>query len=185
VPQDFDLKKLITEAVNSRTDLLTMEAALKLAEANQTLAKKNRNLDLSASVYNTRSPGYDSSGTSYERGSSYGFSLSIPIPIAQIYDADLLQAANNRMQLQISLEEARNKVQFEVNQAFLQFNSAKSKLTNVLQERKAAAKSTFKSAQEVIDAHNSETELVDAKVNYAKALIYLGKVAGLRKPLPL
>ena len=114
-----------------------------------------------------------------------GFSLSIPIPIAQIYDADLLQAANNRMQLQISLEEARNKVQFEVNQAFLQFNSAKSKLTNVLQERKAAAKSTFKSAQEVIDAHNSETELVDAKVNYAKALIYLGKVAGLRKPLPL
>ena len=185
VPQDFDLKKLIAEAGKSRTDLLTLEAALKLAEANQTLAKKNRNLDISASVYNTRSPAYDSSGTTYERGSSYGFSLSVPIPIAQIYDADLVQAANNRMQLQISLEEARNKVQFEVNQAFLQFNSAKSKLANAMQERKGGAKSNFKSAQEVIDVHNSDAELIDAKINYAKALVYLGKVAGLKKPLPL
>ena len=106
VPQDFDLKQLIAEARESRLDLILMEAALKAAGANQTLAKKNRNLDISASVYNARTQAYESAGSSYERGSSFGFSLSIPIPVSQIYDADLLEAANNMKQLEITLEEA-------------------------------------------------------------------------------
>ena len=185
VPQDFDLKQLIAEARESRLDLILMEAALKVAGANQTQAKKNRNLDISASVYNSRTQDYQSSGASYERGSSFGFSLSIPIPVSQIYDADLVQAANNRMQLEISLEEARNRVQFEVNQAFLQYNGAKSKLVNALQERNLAVESDLKSAQGIIAAHGGEVELIDARVNYAKALVYLGKMAGMKKTFPL
>lgn len=185
VPQDFDLKQLIAEARESRLDLILMEAALKAAGANQTLAKKNRNLDISASVYNARTQAYESAGSSYERGSSFGFSLSIPIPVSQIYDADLVQAANNMKQLEITLEEARNRVQFEVNQAFLQYNGAKSKLVNALQERKLAVESDLKSAQGIIAAHGGEVELIDARVNYAKALIFLGKMAGMKKTFPL
>ena len=184
--KDFDLKQLIAEAGKSRTDLLEMEAALKLADANLILAKKNRNLDISVSVYNTQSPAYEASGYSYGRGSSIGMSLSIPIPVSQLYDSDLVQASNYKMQLEISLEEARNRVQFEVNQAFLQYNSAKSKLGNALQERKKTAlKLDQKSAKVIMAAYTGETDLIDAQINYAKAFIFLSKVAGLKKALPL
>ena len=79
----------------------------------------------------------------------------------------------------------RNRVQFEVNQAFLQYNGAKSKLVNALQERKLAVESDLKSAKGIIGAHGGEVELIDEQVNYAKALIYLGKVAGMKKSFPL
>jgi outer membrane protein TolC len=123
--------------------------------------------------------------TNYARGVSYGFSVSVPIPISQLYDADLVAAKNARLQAEIMLEDAKNRVYFEVNQALLQFNGAKTKLQTALDNQKNLANKKMANLDDVNNWHAAEVEAIDAKVNYAKALLFLGRVSGLKNVLAM
>ena len=192
-PRDFDVRSLVDNARRSRPDILSLEAAFNVTKAADALAQKNRNLDYGVSVYATDTPAYtsvyNSSGTesltNYARGVSYGFSVSVPIPISQLYDADLVAAKNARLQAEIMLDDAKNRVYFEVNQALLQFNSAKAKLLTALDNQKNLADKKMANLDDVNNWHAAEVEAVDAKVNYAKALLFLGRVSGLKNVLAL
>ena len=192
-PRDFDVRSLVDNARRSRPDILSLEAAFNVAKAGDVLAQKNRNLDYGVSVYATDTPAYtsvyNSSGTesltNYARGVSYGFSVSVPIPISQLYDADLVAAKNARLQAEIMLEDAKNRVYFEVNQALLQFNGAKTKLQTALDNQKNLADKKMANLDDVNNWHAAEVEAIDAKVNYAKALLFLGRVSGLKNVLAM
>ena len=188
-PRDFDARSLVDNARRSRPDILSLEAAFNVAKAADHLAQKNRNLDYSVSVYGTDTPAYvgiyKGDPTTYERGISYGFSVSVPIPISQLYDADLVAAKNSRLQAEIMLEDAKNRVYFEVNQALLQFNGAKVKLQTALDSQKNLADKKMANLDDVNNWHAAEVDAVDAKVNYAKALLFLGRVSGLKNVLTM
>ena len=188
--RDFDVRSLVDNARRSRPDILSLEAAFNVAKTADNLAQKNRNLDYSVSVYATDTPAYstysESSGTTdYLRGISYGFSISVPIPVSQLYDADLVAAKNARLQAEIMLEDAKNRVYFEVNQALIQFNSAKAKLQTALDNQKNLAGKKMANLDDVNGWHAAEVEAIDAKVNYAKAMLFLGRVSGLKNVLAL
>jgi hypothetical protein len=188
--RDFDVRSLVDNAKRARPDVLSLEAAFSVAKAADNLAQKNRRLDYSVSVYATDTPSYStySEGygtTDYNRGISYGFSISVPIPVSQLYDADLVAAKNARLQAEIMLEDAKNRVYFEVNQALIQFNSAKAKLQTALDNQKNLAGKNMANLDDVNNWHAAEVEAIDAKVNYAKAMLFLGRVSGLKNVLAL
>lgn len=188
-PRDFDVRSLVDNARRSRPDILSLEAAFNVSKTADTLAQKNRNLDYSVSVYGTDTPAYtgvySGSSTEYARGISYGFSVTIPIPLNQLYDADLVAAKNNRLSAEIMLEDAKNRVYFEVNQAFIQFNAAKVKLQNALNNQRNQANKKMTNLDDVNNWHAAEVDAIDAKVNYAKAMLFLGRVSGLKNILAL
>jgi hypothetical protein len=188
--RDFDVRSLVDNARRSRPDILSLEAAFNVAKASDNLAQKNRNLDFSVSVYATDTPSYTTQTegydpTVYNRGISYGFSISVPIPVSQLYDADLVAAKNARLQAEIMLDDAKNRVYFEVNQALIQFNSAKAKLQTALDNQKNLAGKKMANLDDVNGWHAAEVEAIDAKVNYAKAMLFLGRVSGLKNVLAL
>ena len=188
--RDFDVRSLVDNAKRARPDILSLEAAFNVAKASDNLAQKNRNLDYSVSVYATETPAYSTysetyGGTDYLRGISYGFSISVPIPVSQLYDADLVAAKNARLQAEIMLDDAKNRVYFEVNQALIQFNSAKAKLQTALDNQKNLAGKKMANLDDVNGWHAAEVEAIDAKVNYAKAMLFLGRVSGLKNVLAL
>jgi hypothetical protein len=189
--RDFDVRSLVDNARRSRPDILSLEAAFNVAKTADNLAQKNRNLDYSVSVYATDTPSYSvysadyDSTTNYLRGISYGFSISVPIPVSQLYDADLVAAKNARLQAEIMLDDAKNRVYFEVNQALIQFNSAKAKLQTALDNQKNLAGKKMANLDDVNGWHAAEVEAIDAKVNYAKAMLFLGRVSGLKNVLAL
>jgi Outer membrane efflux protein len=189
--RDFDVRSLVDNAKRARPDVLSLEAAFSVAKAADNLAQKNRRLDYSVSVYATDTPAYSvysadyGTTTEYNRGISYGFSISVPIPVSQLYDADLVAAKNARLQAEIMLEDAKNRVYFEVNQALIQFNSAKAKLQTALDNQKNLAGKKMANLDDVNNWHAAEVEAIDAKVNYAKAMLFLGRVSGLKNVLAL
>ena len=188
--RDFDVRSLVDNARRSRPDILSLEAAFNVAKTADNLAQKNRNLDYSVSVYATDTPSYTTQTegydpTVYNRGISYGFSISVPIPVSQLYDADLVAAKNARLQAEIMLEDAKNRVYFEVNQALIQFNSAKAKLQTAVDNHKNLAGTKMANLDDVNGWHAAEVEAIDAKVNYAKAMLFLGRVSGLKNVLAL
>ena len=188
--RDFDVRSLVDNAKRARPDILSLEAAFNVAKTADNLAQKNRNLDYSVSVYATDTPAYSTysetyGSTDYLRGISYGFSISVPIPVSQLYDADLVAAKNARLQAEIMLDDAKNRVYFEVNQALIQFNSAKAKLQTALDNQKNLADKKMTNLDDVNGWHAAEVEAIDAKVNYAKAMLFLGRVSGLKNVLAL
>ena len=176
-PHNFELKELVANALNQRADILAMNQSINSANANLELIKKNRNIDLSPSVWMSTTPSYVSSGTQYGATTAYGFSVSVPIPVNLAYDADVVQAANNKSSQELYLRDLKARVVTEVNQAFLQYQFAKRKFETA----KAAYDSVNKqptNKNAVVALRDREGEYIDAKVNHAKALFYLQRVSG-------
>jgi cobalt-zinc-cadmium efflux system outer membrane protein len=178
-PRNLKLNELINEALSKRVDLIALSDNVKSADASANLVSKNRNIDFSPSVWYSTTPPYVSSGTQYGTTHSYGFSVSIPIPIQLRFDGDLVSAANNKAQAEYAFIDAKNRVVVEVKQAFLQYNVAKEKLKNTEQNLKTALKKAKPATiQSIKQIREKSTELIDAKVNHAKALIFLLRVSG-------
>ncbi|NDD71158.1 hypothetical protein EBZ97_03845 [bacterium] len=83
------------------------------------------------------------------------------------------------MQAEYALNDAKNRVTVEVKQAFLQYSVAKEKLKTAEQNfLSSQEKSKPRTVQSITQIREKSTELIDAKVNHAKALIFLLRVSG-------
>lgn len=178
-PRNLKVNDLINEALSKRVDLIALNDNVKSADANANLVSKNRNIDFSPSAWYSTTPSYVSSGTQYGTTHSYGFSVSIPIPIQLRFDGDLVSAANNKAQAEYALNDAKNRVVVEIQQAFLQYNVAKEKLKVAEQNFLSSVQKTKPATvQSITQIREKSTELIDAKINHAKALIFLLRVSG-------
>jgi hypothetical protein len=178
-PREYKAQVLVEHALNQRADILYFNDAIKSAQASFELAKKNRNINLSPSVWLSQTPPYTSSGTEYNRSESFGFSVSMPIPTNLLFDGELVQEANNKLTLELFLKDLKTRVIAEVNQALMQYQFAKTKLADEEKDYAQVAKANSdNSAKSIILMRDKEAELVDAKINHAKALIYLQRVSG-------
>ena len=178
-PREYKAQVLVEQALNQRADILYFNDAIKSAQASFELAKKNRNINLSPSVWLSQTPPYTSSGTEYNRSESFGFSVTMPIPTNLLFDGDLVQEANNKLTLELFLKDLKTRVIAEVNQALMQYQFAKTKLADEEKDYAQVAKANSdNSAKSIILMRDKEAELVDAKINHAKALIYLQRVSG-------
>ena len=103
----------------------------------------------------------------------------MPIPTNLLFDGELVQEANNKLSLEAYLRDLKARAIAEVNQALMQYNFAKNKLQDEVADYAATAKiNSGNSAKSIILMRDKEAELIDARINHAKALIYLLRVSG-------
>ena len=176
---DFKSRELIDRALTQRADVLYFKEAIKTADASLEMAKKNRNINFSPSVWVSQTPQYVSSGTQYGQTQAYGFSVSMPIPTNLLFDGDLVQEANNKTTLEVYLRDLNGRIVAEVNQGLMQYNFAKIKLIDSEKSYSDSVKQyKTKNAKSIIYLRDQEAQLIDAEINHAKALIYLQRVSG-------
>ena len=182
-PRDFKPADYSPAALARRNDIVSLEAALKVAQSNLNLTEKNSRVDLSPSVWYsetkdyTYAPGTDSSTTDNKSG-TWGFSLSIPIPLANLYDGPLVQANNNRTQVELYLNDAKARAVIEVNQLLMQYSTAKIKLEEVRAYREEGLKDKTRSTKTIVSQREREVDWIDAQTNHAKALIQVLRATG-------
>lgn len=178
-PQEFNPDQLITQALNTRTDVLVMQSALNSAEKNIGVTKANRNWDVQPYVSYTTTPQYDSGG--YVNAPQNGFSagITIPIPVNNfLQNADIVQTANQKLGLEMQLRDLKEKVRVQVMQALLQYDSAKTILAQANDAFNNASKSSSSDVNGVMNLRDNEGALIDAQTNHVKALINVWRQSG-------
>lgn len=178
-PRDLDAETLVLNAHAKRADLLAIESSLKAADANLQMVDKTHRLDVYPAIWYSRTPSYTSSGTTYNETNAYGFSLTIPIPTSALYRADVLAAANNKTQIEYNLIESRKRVRMEINQALIQYANAKDQLgwaESAYRDTVMASKGGEPSS--IVAERQKSVDLIDARTNHLKALIYVLRLSG-------
>ena len=179
-PRQFDLANLIDSASKNRGDVQALTKSVNSAQMSLELVRKNRNMSVTPSVWVSRTPGYSYSSSVYEnQTTATGFSLSIPLPTNLLFNADLVDAANTLSNAQDYLDDLKVRVAVEVNQAYMQYGYAIDKLNAAESDYAYAQKNnTANNVDAVFNLREREGFLIDAKINHAKALVYLLKVSG-------
>lgn len=169
---EYSVDDLIANALKNRVDVVNLQSAIKYAQASYELALKNRNINVTPSLWVSQTPAYVASGSEYNKTVAYGFSISVPIPTNLLYDADLIQESNNKLMLEAGLNDLESRVIADVNQAYMQYSYAKDKF---LDDRLSYENN--KSA-DVIKKRELKSNLIDSKVNLLKSLINLLQNSG-------
>jgi hypothetical protein len=180
--RDFKPADYSVTALARRNDIVSLEAALKVAQANFNLTEKNRRVDLSPSLWysETKDYTYTSSGNtySYNKSGTWGFSISVPIPVANLYDGPLVQANNNRAQVELYLNDAKSRALIEANQTLMQYNTAKTRLEEVRLYREEGLKDKSRTTKNMVQQREREVDWIDAQTNHVKALIQMLRATG-------
>ena len=96
-----------------------------------------------------------------------------------MYDADVVQAGNQKLTQEAYLNDLKARVAAEVSQAFLQYGFAKKRLESEQENFGQLTKNSGKlNSKTIISLRDGEGELIDAKINHAKALFFLLRVSG-------
>ena len=179
-PQNLVADNLVEQAQSNRVDVLALQAAIDVADKNVTLTNQNRNIDLAPFVSQIRTPQYVDSGATYSAQNSVSAGVTIPIPVNNyLQTADIVQAANQKLQYEMQLEDLKVQIRVQVLQAFLQYSAAKDVLANAQAEYDGVVKNPNKDpVQAVMDIRDKEGALLDAKTNHLKALVYLWRQSG-------
>ena len=176
--RDFKPADYSATALARRNDIVSLEAALKVAQANLNLTEKNRRVDLSPSLWYNHTNSYLYSTTQYNKSATYGFSLSIPIPVANLYDGPLVQANNNKIQTELFLNDAKSRAVIEANQSLMQYNTAKIRLEEVRAYRNDGLKDQNRTTKNMVQQREREVDWIDAQTNHVKALIQMLRTTG-------
>ncbi|MBU3622132.1 TolC family protein [Polynucleobacter sp. AP-Latsch-80-C2] len=157
----------------NRTDILILNAAMNSAEKNINMVKANRNWDVQPLVSYTTTPQYNSSGFTYTPQNGISAGLLIPIPVNNyLQNADIVQASNQRVGLELQIKDLKAQIEVQVMQALLQYESAKSILAQANEAFSIASKvSDQSSSKGVMAIRDKEGSLIDAQTNHVKALI--------------
>jgi hypothetical protein len=177
-PRNFKPEDYSETALARRNDIISLEAALRGAQASLNLTEKGRRIDLSPSVYYSSTPGYTQGTTVYQRGGTFGVSVSIPIPIANLYDGPLIAARNSVTQVELFLNDAKQRALIEVNQSLMQYTVAKAKLEEVREYRNKGLQDKSLATSNVVQQRANEIDFIDAQTNHLKALIITLRATG-------
>ncbi|MEO0319034.1 MAG: hypothetical protein RL404_2711 [Pseudomonadota bacterium] len=178
-PRDLDAETLISNAYAKRADLLAIESSLKSADANLQMVDKTHNIDIYPSIWYSRTPSYTSSGTTYNETNAYGFSVTFPIPTSALYRADVLAAANNKTQIEYNLIDSKKRVRMEISQSLIQYANAKDQLAwaeSAYRDTVMASKGNDSAS--IVAERQKSVDLIDARTNHLKALIYVLRLGG-------
>lgn len=180
VPQAFEPAKLIDQALNSRSDVLALQAAVNSAEKNISMTKANRNWDVMPYVSYTTTPQYDSSGYTYAPQNGFSAGIQIPLQVNNfLQNADIVQAANQKLGIEMQLRDLKEQVRVQVMQALLQYESAKQILAQANDSLNGVSKTANQSsAKGVMDVRDKEGALIDAQTNHVKALVNVWRQSG-------
>lgn len=180
-PQNFNADELVSKASESRSDVVVLQAAINSAQKNISMTDANRNWDIQPFVNYTTTPQYDSSGYTYLPQSGFSAGVMIPLPVSNyLQNADIVQAANQKLGLEMQLRDLKAQVRIQVMQALLQYESAK----DILNQANGAlinitTTANQKTAKGVMDIRDKEGALIDAQTNHVKALVNLWRQSGI------
>lgn len=173
------LNELISNAMDKRADLISSNESVKVADHYVELAKANRNIDITPSVWTSRTPSYNDLGSNYGATSAFGFSIQVPIPTNLITDTSVAQAINSKEQAQNNRNLLQTQVQTELRQAVMQYetaiNSYRYAAENYQNAEKAYPPNTPRNIQTRTDY---QLAMIDARINHSKALIFLMNKSG-------
>jgi len=199
--QNINIEELVNHAQNNRTEVANLQALINMADRNIDLTMKNRNVDVSPYIAQTRTPQYQysngssyslpalgplpaqtitTSGTTYTAQNQLMAGITIPIPISNyLQSADIVSAANQKLQYEKRLSDLKVQIRVQVMQASLQYESAKDSL---IEAEKALEALTKKPGADpvtaIVNMREKEGALLDSKTNHLKALINLWRQSG-------
>jgi len=195
--QNFNVEDLVLQGQNNRTEVLNLQAMIDVADKNVALVTKNRNVDVMPYIGQTRTPQYlynngvsytlpnigqtiSSSGTTYTAQNSITAGITIPIPVNNyLQSADIVSAANQKLQYETQLEETKAQIRVQVLQAFLKYEVARDNLINAQSGYQAALNASNKdSIVGIMNLRDKEGALLDVQTNHLKALINLWRLSG-------
>jgi len=195
--QNFNVEDLVLQGQNNRTEVLNLQAMIDVADKNVALVTKNRNVDVMPYIGQTRTPQYtynngvsytlpnigqtiSSSGTTYTAQNSITAGITIPIPVNNyLQSADIVSAANQKLQYETQLEETKAQIRVQVLQAFLKYEVARDNLINAQSGYQAALNASNKdSIVGIMNLRDKEGVLLDVQTNHLKALINLWRLSG-------
>ena len=199
--QKYDVEELISQGQNNRMDVLSLQNSIAVAEKSYTLVMKNRNVDVSPYIAQTRTPQYQyTNGVSYtvpasplgpaqtltNPGATYTaqnqltVGITIPIPVNNyLQSADIVDAANLKLKYENNLRELKAQIRMQVTKASIQYEMAKESLVNAQKNYEAAVNNPSKEPIDTImNIRDKEGLLLDAKTNHMKALINLWRKSG-------
>ena len=195
--QNYNVEDLVLQGQNNRNEVLNLQAAIEVADENVTLVTKNRNVDVTPYVGQTRTPQYTynnglsysgpitgqtytSPGALYTAQNSITAGITIPIPVNNyLQTADIVSAANQKLKIEKQLQDTRSQIRVQVLQAFLQYASAKESLLDSQKEYSDATKNPSKNTiDNIMNVRDKEGALIDAQTNHLKALINLWRQSG-------
>lgn len=178
--ESFDLKSLISEALEKRPDCLAMENEVKNGQQAVRMAKTNYlpAFNLMAQYdLNDRKDVWHATGESWTVGGIFHFNV-----FDGLNSTYKLQAANAMlMNLENQKEELRNKIELEVREAFHKFEEARERL-NVTSEAIFQAEESLRIVEDryktglttMVEVLDNQVALARAKRNHLYALCDLG-----------
>lgn len=177
-PIDFKVSELIDHALAKRADVASSDAAVKYAAANLEVVKASKNIDLTPGVYYTEVPSYSSGGFEYGSQKSISFLLSIPISNGLFNDSDVASAVNYQIQQEISMQAIQRKIIMEINQTYLQYQSARERFERANSAFEIAKVNKEGSIGAIVAYQDAQTELFDSRTILAKTMILLQRLSG-------
>jgi outer membrane protein TolC len=173
-PTDFTL-----EAFEKRSDIISSRTALKGADASIDLTKKSRRIDISASIWLNEVPAYYSASLgAMESAQTSGISLTFPIPVANLSNGALIQASNNKTQIELLIKDNLARAYVEANQLLITYNASKVRLLDAQALRDSTAKDTIRTTKNIVRQREVEVDLIDAQTFHLKSLIQLMRAIG-------
>jgi outer membrane protein TolC len=177
-PKSFDINALISQAQEKRPDISTNKASIESASANLELVQANRNIDLMPGVYYTETPPYTSGGIGYGSQKSFSFILTVPLGNSFVDNSDVIVASNAVTEHETNLISTKTKIVTEINQTYLQYESARERLKNANAAFKLADAQKNAGLSAILRYREAESELIEARAVHAKTLILLERVSG-------
>lgn len=190
----FALEDLITQAQNTRADLLAARQGQDVAQKALQLARANRMIDLGLSLSNN----YVSRITNIiEPTPSYNtlsVGVAIPLKFSNRYNSDIRIARLQSQQADLAYRQVEVQIRVEVTQAFEQYGAARRQIQQfnndlltraqrVLEGRIYSYNRGESSLLEVLAARQTFNQLqlayTEALITYASALVNLERTAGI------
>ena len=177
-PENFNVKTLITEGLEKRTDIHQGKASIESATANLEAIRVSKGIDVMPGIYYTETPSYSTGGLDYGAQKSLSFLLSIPIGNGFMIDSDVISGSNLIAEQEVNLVATKTKVITEINQTYLQYEAAKERLERANTAYGVATIPKKVGIQSILQLREAEYELFDARTVHAKTLILLKRLSG-------
>jgi cobalt-zinc-cadmium efflux system outer membrane protein len=177
-PQKFKVEELVEQAQNNRVEIISNKAFVESANANLEVVRASKNTDFLPGIYYTETPPYTSSGVGYGAQKSLSFLLSIPLGNGMLNNSDVISASNSVTEQEVNLRAAKSKIVTEINQTYLQYQSARERLETATSAYNQAKLLQNSGLQGLLKFRDVEYELIDARTVHAKTLILLQRLSG-------